>query len=160
MVHPDHETRIGAHRIFSVVLVPSSVCPQPSSVTPVTNKASGLPRTLSKTVSVFSSSAALFEKLRKEKSFSRETACLENKENVASEGELKNNNNGILNRLKSSYSRAYSSRSLPVPLATEENPLSNTNTESVSVWKFLSKISYLFNYGKFSPYRPIMFNSI
>ncbi|KAL3339115.1 hypothetical protein AABB24_027973 [Solanum stoloniferum] len=28
MVHPDHETRVGAHRIFSVVLVPSSVSPQ------------------------------------------------------------------------------------------------------------------------------------
>ncbi|XWS59128.1 hypothetical protein CRYUN_Cryun08bG0095500 [Craigia yunnanensis] len=130
MVHPDHETRIGAHRIFSVVLVPSSVCPQPSSVTPVTNKASGIPRTLSRTVSVFSSSAALFEKLRKEKSFSRENTCLENKENVASEGELKNSNNGILNRLKSSYSRAYSSRSLPLPLATDETPLNNSNTES------------------------------
>ncbi|XVE75621.1 hypothetical protein DITRI_Ditri12bG0107900 [Diplodiscus trichospermus] len=130
MVHPDHETRIGAHRIFSVVLVPSSVCPQPSSVTSVTNKASAVPRTLSKTVSVFSSSAALFEKLRKEKSFSREIACLDNKENVASEGELKNSNNGILNRLKSSYSRAYSSRSLPVPSETVENPLSDSNKES------------------------------
>ncbi|XVF38077.1 hypothetical protein REPUB_Repub20aG0066700 [Reevesia pubescens] len=129
MVHPDHETRIGAHRIFSVVLVPSSVCPQPS-VTPVTNKASGIPRTLSRTVSVFSSSAALFQKLRKEKSFSRENAFLENKENVASEGELKNSNNGILNRLKSSYSGAYNSRSLPVPSATDENPLSNSNAES------------------------------
>ncbi|XWS43144.1 hypothetical protein CRYUN_Cryun16bG0077300 [Craigia yunnanensis] len=100
IVHPDHETRIEAHRIFSVVLVPASVCPQPSPVTPVTNKASGIPRTLSRAVSVFSSSAALFEKLRKEKSFSRENACLENKENVASEGELENSNNEILNRLK------------------------------------------------------------
>ncbi|XP_042478285.1 protein SEMI-ROLLED LEAF 2-like [Macadamia integrifolia] len=27
MVHPDHETRVGAHRIFSVVLMPSLVCP-------------------------------------------------------------------------------------------------------------------------------------
>ncbi|KAE8681830.1 hypothetical protein F3Y22_tig00111303pilonHSYRG00019 [Hibiscus syriacus] len=74
MVHPDHEIRIGAHRIFSVVLVPSSVCPQPSSVTGVTKKGSGIPRTLSRTVSIFSSSAALFKKLKKEKSFSRENA--------------------------------------------------------------------------------------
>lgn len=135
MVHPDHETRIGAHRIFSVVLVPSSVCPHPSPVTPVTSKASAIPRTLSRTVSVFSSSAALFEKLRREKSFSRENACLENKENVASEGELTNSNNGILNRLKSSYSQAYSSRSLPVPLATDEIPLHNSNMEFVSGWQ-------------------------
>ncbi|PHT72671.1 hypothetical protein T459_23456 [Capsicum annuum] len=28
MVHPDYETRVGAHRIFSVILVPSSVSPQ------------------------------------------------------------------------------------------------------------------------------------
>ncbi|XVF07235.1 hypothetical protein REPUB_Repub06bG0121300 [Reevesia pubescens] len=130
MVHPDHETRIGAHRIFSVVLVPSSVCPQPSSDTPVAYKASSIPRTLSRTVSVFSSSAALFQKLRKEKSLSREKACIENKENVSSEGELKNSNNGILNRLKSSYSRAYSSRSLPVPSAADEDLLSNSTTES------------------------------
>ncbi|XP_021281775.1 uncharacterized protein LOC110414724 isoform X2 [Herrania umbratica] len=129
MVHPDHETRIGAHRIFSVVLVPSSVCPQPSSVSPVTIKGSGIPRTLSRTVSVFSSSAALFEKLRKEKSFARENACPENKRNIASEVELKNSNNGILNRLKSSYSRAYSSRSPPIPLPTDGNPLSNSNKQ-------------------------------
>ncbi|XVE61142.1 hypothetical protein DITRI_Ditri06bG0016200 [Diplodiscus trichospermus] len=132
MVHPDHETRIGAHRIFSVVLVPSSVCPRPSPVTPVTNKASGIPRTLSRSVSVFSSSAALFEKLRKAKSLSRENTCPENKENVASEGELKNINNGILSRLKSSYSRVCSSRSLPVPLATDETLLGNSNKESVA----------------------------
>ncbi|XP_076955058.1 protein SEMI-ROLLED LEAF 2-like [Bidens hawaiensis] len=34
MVHKDHETRVGSHRIFSVVLVPSSVCPQSSSLVP------------------------------------------------------------------------------------------------------------------------------
>ncbi|GMI79645.1 EFR3 OF PLANT 2 [Hibiscus trionum] len=127
MVHPDHEIRIGAHRIFSVVLVPSSVCPQPSSVPGVTKKASSIPRTLSRTVSVFSSSAALFEKLRKEKSFSRENVSLGNKENVASEEQLENSQNGILIRLKSSYSRAYSSRS---PQVSDENPPSNSNTES------------------------------
>ncbi|KAA3465198.1 Armadillo-type [Gossypium australe] len=123
MVHPDHETRIGAHRIFSVVLVPTSVCPQQSSVPPLTNKA--IPRTLSRTVSVFSSSAALFEKLRKEKSFSRGNGYIE-KESVVNEG----SNNMILNRLNSSYSRASSSRNLSVPLETDKNSLSKSNTES------------------------------
>ncbi|XP_039036280.1 protein SEMI-ROLLED LEAF 2-like [Hibiscus syriacus] len=130
MVHPDHEIQIGAHLIFSVVLVPSSVCPQPSSVTGVTNKGPGIPRTLSRTVSAFSSSAALFEKLKKEKSFSWEDACLENKENAASEEQLENFQNGILNRLTSSYSRAYTTISPLVPLATDENPPSNSKTES------------------------------
>ncbi|KAG0531695.1 hypothetical protein BDA96_04G044300 [Sorghum bicolor] len=44
MVHPDHETRVGAHH----------------------------QRTLSRAVSVFSSSAALFDKLRRNKSSFRE----------------------------------------------------------------------------------------
>ncbi|KAL1146385.1 hypothetical protein V6Z11_A11G368500, partial [Gossypium hirsutum] len=129
MVHPDHEVRVGAHRIFSVVLVPSSVCPHPSSTREVKLKASSIPRTLSRTVSVFSSSAALFEKLRKEKSFSKENASLENKENIASEEQLEICQNEILIRLKSSYSKAYSSRSPPVSSEADENPLSNSNTE-------------------------------
>ncbi|PPD81423.1 hypothetical protein GOBAR_DD21657 [Gossypium barbadense] len=129
MVHPDHEVRVGAHRIFSVVLVPSSVCPHPSSTRGVKLKASSIPRTLSRTVSVFSSSAALFEKLRREKSFSRENASLENKENIASEEQLEISQNEILIRLKSSYSKAYSSRSPPVSSEADENPLSNSNTE-------------------------------
>ncbi|KAG2309456.1 hypothetical protein Bca52824_029204 [Brassica carinata] len=54
MVHPDHKTRIGAHRIFSVVLVPTSVCPRASSTTTDLQKGMGLP-------------PALFEKLRKDK---------------------------------------------------------------------------------------------
>nr|KJB46322.1 hypothetical protein B456_007G360200 [Gossypium raimondii] len=129
MVHPDHEVRVGAHRIFSVVLVPSSVCPHPSSTRGVKLKASSIPRTLSRTVSVFSSSAALFEKLRREKSFSRENASLENKENIASEEQLEISQNEILIRLKSSYSKAYSSRSPPVSSEADENSLSNSNTE-------------------------------
>ncbi|KAE8694793.1 Zinc finger (C2H2 type, AN1-like) family protein [Hibiscus syriacus] len=129
MVHPDHETRITAHRIFSVVLVPTSVCPQQSSGTPVANRAAAIPRTLSRTVSVFSSSAALFEKLKKEKSFSRQNSVIENG-NIAGEGEVKSINNAILNRLKSSYSRAYSSKYLPVSLEIDENSPSNSNTVS------------------------------
>ncbi|GMY18932.1 protein SEMI-ROLLED LEAF 2 isoform X2, partial [Fagus crenata] len=110
MVHPDHETRIGAHRIFSVVLVPSSVCPRSSSSIPETKKASDLPRTLSRTVSVFSSSAALFEKLRNEE-------------------EPRNINNGMLTRLKSSYSRVYSMKSPLVSLTTDGNAVINSNKE-------------------------------
>ncbi|XP_010653792.1 protein SEMI-ROLLED LEAF 2 isoform X3 [Vitis vinifera] len=128
MVHPDHETRVGAHRIFSVVLVPFSVCPRPCPITPELKKASDLPRMLSRTVSVFSSSAALFEKLRKEKSFSKENICQENKED-----ELKNNNAGILNRMKSSLSRAYSLKSSAMSLTTDANFTSNSNNELEAV---------------------------
>ncbi|KAJ9695796.1 hypothetical protein PVL29_010994 [Vitis rotundifolia] len=128
MVHPDHETRVGAHRIFSVVLVPFSVCPRPCPITPESKKASDLPRMLSRTVSVFSSSAALFEKLRKEKSFSKENNCQENKED-----ELKNNNAGILNRMKSSFSRAYSLKSSAMSLTTDANFTSNSNNELEAV---------------------------
>ncbi|KAJ3695782.1 hypothetical protein LUZ60_001159 [Juncus effusus] len=60
MSHPDRETHVGAHRIFSIILVPSSVSPRSSSTS------SDLRRTLSRTVSVFSSSAALFGKLKRE----------------------------------------------------------------------------------------------
>ncbi|KAK6941834.1 hypothetical protein RJ641_027211 [Dillenia turbinata] len=119
MLHPDYETRVGAHQIFSVVLVPSSVCPRPTSGTPELKNASVLPRTLSRTVSVFSSSAALFDKLRREKFSSRENN--QDKEKNPIEGEAKSSVNGMLNRLKSSYSRVYSSRHLNVPSTTEGN---------------------------------------
>ncbi|KAF3639924.1 hypothetical protein FXO38_22383 [Capsicum annuum] len=61
---PDHETCVGAHRIFSFVLVPSSVSPQKVSKETRLRKAADFSRALSRTVSVFSSSAALFGKLR------------------------------------------------------------------------------------------------
>lgn len=135
MVHPDHETRVGAHRIFSVVLVPSSVCPRPSSGIPDSKKPTDFPRTLSRTVSVFSSSAALFEKLRKEKSSSKENLNQEINENVISEGETRNINGGFLNKMKSSYSRVYSIKSVPVPSTVEENSTDNSvkDLESVSL---------------------------
>ncbi|KAK1316161.1 hypothetical protein QJS10_CPA05g00220 [Acorus calamus] len=66
MVHPDVETRIGAHRIFSVLLVPCA-----------NNARHGAPfqleylnetrRWQSKTASVFASASALLAKLRREK---------------------------------------------------------------------------------------------
>jgi len=114
MVHPDHETRVGAHRIFSVVLVPSSVCPHSYSSSIGMKKTTDFPRTLSKTVSVFSSSAALFEKLSDQKS-SRENLNELNNEKSLGEGEQRSNPSGMFDRIKSTYSQAYSFGSSPAP---------------------------------------------
>jgi protein EFR3 len=72
MVHPDHETRVAAHRIFSVVLVPSYVSPLPCLPSLDQCWKHDIQRTLSRTASVFSSSAALFDKLRRDKNSFRE----------------------------------------------------------------------------------------
>jgi len=127
MVHKDHETRIGAHRIFSVVLVPSSVAPRqtPAQPQPIAGKAAHIPRSLSRTVSVFSSSAALFEKLRKERSGG-------NKGSVPSEGNLKSTNSGVFGRLKSTYSRAYSIRA-PAAVPAEEVSVGNVSKKVVGL---------------------------
>ncbi|XP_045793332.1 protein SEMI-ROLLED LEAF 2-like [Trifolium pratense] len=101
MVHPDHETRVVAHRIFSVILVPTASVP----------KASGVPRTLSRAVSFFTSSASLFEKLKLEKRSSSLRLSKFNKENVVGEVEPANGNVGIISRLKSSNSRVSSMNS-------------------------------------------------
>ncbi|RDX61011.1 Protein EFR3-like B, partial [Mucuna pruriens] len=128
MVHPDHETRVGAHRIFSVVLVPTSVCPRPCL--PVSNSNGlGVPRTLSRAVSVFSSSAALFVKLRQEKYVPSENLSQDNKENIAGEQLPANGDGGILNRLKSTYSRAYSVNRTPQPTAADEITTDNANRD-------------------------------
>lgn len=111
MLHPDHETRIGAHQIFSVVLVPTSVSPlSHSSVADAHN----FPRTLSRTVSVFSSSAALFEKLKRNP---KENGQEPNVAKVSGNGEQ----SGVFNRIKSSYSRVYSIREPPAPVAESAN---------------------------------------
>lgn len=122
MLHPDHEIRIGAHRIFSVVLVPSSVSPCSSS--PNSESKNGFNRrTLSRTGTVFSSSAALFEKLRKEMTSFKERSHQDNKENVV-EGEKMRN--GRINSLKFSYSIKNSLG----PTTTDENPESSKETVS------------------------------
>nr|XP_016449646.1 PREDICTED: uncharacterized protein LOC107774580 isoform X4 [Nicotiana tabacum] len=108
MVHPDHETRVGAHRIFSVVLVPSSVSPQKIPEDTHQRKATDFSRALSRTVSVFSSSAALFGKLRDQRSSSAE--------NITLETEQKDNNSGMLNRIKSTYSGVYNTIGSPAPV--------------------------------------------
>ncbi|KAM7512344.1 hypothetical protein LguiB_011219 [Lonicera macranthoides] len=114
MVSPDHETRVGAHRVFAVVLVPSSVCPRPHSNQRATT-ASNIQRTLSRTVSVFSSSAALFQKMGKENT------------------DGKDDNKSMLNRLTSSYSRAYSTRRQSGPITTEETTMSSLDKESEAI---------------------------
>lgn len=112
MLHPDHDTRIGAHQIFSVVLVPSSIAPQSDPVVCDSKKNVLFPRTLSRTVSVFSSSAALFEKLKNQR-HNKETPCEVNNERFSGEIEQRNGKSGVLNKIKSSYSRVYSFRSTP-----------------------------------------------
>ncbi|CAL5420850.1 unnamed protein product [Camellia sinensis] len=129
MVHPDHETRIGAHRIFSVVLVPSSVCPKTSSAITESKSAADLARTLSRTVSVFSSSAALFGKMGNERSSAKENVSLDNKEKLVTEGQQTNNNSGMLNRIKSTYSRVYSIKSVPILPTVDENSVNNLNKD-------------------------------
>lgn len=131
-MHPDHETRVVAHRIFSVVLVPTSVFPRPcSSVSDA--KTLDVPRTLSRAVSVFSSSAALFEKLRLEKCSSTENLRQYNKENIGGEIEPSNSNGGTLNRLKSTYSRVDSVNNLPQLTAADEITANNDNRDLVSL---------------------------
>jgi len=128
MVHPDHKTRIGAHRIFSVVLVPTSVCPRPSSTTTDLKKGMGLPRSLSRTASVFSSSAALFEKLKKDKFSSMLTS--DHSQNGMPEEERGSSTGEILDRLKSSYRQAYSTWNQPLT-SVVDNSVDLLNSELV-----------------------------
>ncbi|KDP43492.1 hypothetical protein JCGZ_16779 [Jatropha curcas] len=152
MVYDDHETRVGAHRIFSIVLVPSSVCPRgpaaptaaavaasftvsASASVPIPSRPTNMQRMLSRTVSVFSSSAALFEKLKKEENSSQENSCEDRKEKITPNEGPTANNPSMLNRLKSSYSRAYSVKRTQQPVAVtvtaDETPISKLNKEQI-----------------------------
>ncbi|CAN6561730.1 unnamed protein product [Malus baccata var. baccata] len=124
MVCVDHETRVGAHRIFSVVLVPSSVCPRPCAATPITTEKNNIGRTLSRTVSVFSSSAALFEKLNKG-SHSQQTIGQELKDKVVIQEEAKVPNESMLNRLKSKFSSRRHPSATSDPVGNEDASVSN-----------------------------------
>ncbi|XP_004493505.1 protein SEMI-ROLLED LEAF 2 isoform X2 [Cicer arietinum] len=118
MVHPDHETRVVAHRIFSVIVVPTAS----------DSKASGVPRSLSRAVSFFSSSASLFEKLRLEKrSSSVRLLSQYNKENVTGVIEPANSNVGIIDRLKSSHSRGSSVNNPPLQTKWDELTANSDN---------------------------------
>ncbi|GAU24251.1 hypothetical protein TSUD_23880, partial [Trifolium subterraneum] len=132
MVHTDHETRVGAHRIFSVVLVPTSVCPR-SCLSESDTKAQGVPRTLSRAVSVFSSSAALFQKIRQERQGSSENISKNNNKNVNEKELPVNGNGGVLNRLKSTRSQVYSVNSTQQPTAEDEITTDNVSIDMVSL---------------------------
>ncbi|CAJ1911480.1 unnamed protein product [Sphenostylis stenocarpa] len=119
MVHPDHETRAVAHRIFSVILVPSTILPRPNMSLSHRNPSS-VPRTLSRTVSVFSSSAVLFEKLKLNKRSSSEKFIEYNKENVFGEIEPINNNVGIVRKIKSMHNRVSSVNNPPLQIEVDE----------------------------------------
>nr|WRQ20296.1 protein SEMI-ROLLED LEAF 2-like [Citrullus colocynthis] len=133
MVCSDHETRVGAHRIFSVVLVPSSVCPRPHASIPHTTKPAYIRRTLSRTVSVFSSSAALFQKAKVEHYSVQENIVLKMDEKPIIQQVTKIESGSILNRLKSSYSRVYTVKNDPsIPalgsIIEDKDPMINNNT--------------------------------
>eukprot|EP00268_Persea_americana_P062160 TRINITY_DN7946_c0_g2_i8.p1 TRINITY_DN7946_c0_g2~~TRINITY_DN7946_c0_g2_i8.p1 ORF type:complete len:950 (-),score=163.31 TRINITY_DN7946_c0_g2_i8:405-3254(-) len=129
MMYPDNETRVLAHRIFSVVLVPSSVCPHPCSTTRDPAKTNDLKRTLSRTVSVFSSSAALLKKLRKEKSSAREIFYQDRVDKVKDEGYEKSSNDASLYTLQSCRLQSLKISSLP-PSNTDVPSVSNSNEAS------------------------------
>lgn len=120
MVSSDHDIRLGAHRIFSIILVPSSVCPCPASTS---QNHADLERTLSRSASAFSSSAALFEKLRKENCFPPNIFDQADEALKSTEGKPKDQS--LLTRLTSSYSRkqSFKRHSLPPSLSNVEKEL-------------------------------------
>ncbi|CAI0393838.1 unnamed protein product [Linum tenue] len=133
MVYDDHETRVGAHRVFSIVLVPSSVCPRTNNGSTVSNKSADIQRMLSRTVSVFSSSAALFEKLKRESNSSQKKTKDDRKVKYVdcNDGQMKNSPS-MMNRLKSSYSRAYSIKEPAPALPTDLSNMSVAEKEQNS----------------------------
>lgn len=131
MVHPDRLIHIEAHRIFSVVLVPSSVCPRPCSATGETAKMQDLQRTLSRTVSVFSSSAALFGKLRREK-FSTGLQDNVHRASYSEDGLAISNSDTKLYKLQSSQSRLNGIRPT-LPSSADTNLSNNSSEEMVSL---------------------------
>ncbi|PSS09982.1 hypothetical protein CEY00_Acc17070 [Actinidia chinensis var. chinensis] len=139
MVCPDYETRVGAHRVFSVVLVPSSIRPRISSTVPWSAKATDIQRTLSRTASVFSSSAALFEKIRKDQCSPQEDVYQERKDKIVADENENINNQSMLNRLKSTYSRVYSVKRNPFPINTDQEP------EAISLRLSTRQIDELFS---------------
>ncbi|KAL5998090.1 hypothetical protein ACLOJK_009025 [Asimina triloba] len=77
MAHPDHGTRVGAHRVFSAVLMPSLTCPRRPSF-PVSSKTYSSHQSLSIVLSGFSSSDSILEKAG-EMSFPVQNASSERK---------------------------------------------------------------------------------
>ncbi|CAL1353258.1 unnamed protein product [Linum trigynum] len=139
MVHPDYETRVGAHRIFSVVLVPSAVFPRPVSTGLDLKRQAEVERTLSRTVSVFSSSAALFEKLKREKASSRENSSHGHKVDAGSAGKMQN---GMLDRLRSSANQG-KNIATDGPSLADEKSISNLNKDATILRLSSHQISLL-----------------
>lgn len=131
MVYPDDETRVVAHRIFSVVLVPTSVAPHPCSTTRDQVKSNDLKRTLSRTVSVFSSSAALLKKLRREKSIFREIIYHDSTDKIKDNGHEKSNNDAGLYSLQSC--RLQSLKISSLPSTTDGTSVSNFSEVRVCI---------------------------
>ncbi|XP_027918303.1 uncharacterized protein LOC114177223 isoform X2 [Vigna unguiculata] len=137
MVHPDHETREVAHRIFSVILVPASIF-SGRSMTICDRKPSTVPRTLSRAVSVFSSSAVLFEKLRLEKGLSEKS--IKYRQNTSGEIDSTNSNGGIVNKLKSMHNRVNSINNPPLQFEVDEIAAKNDDKNSVVAALKLSRV--------------------
>ncbi|THU57659.1 hypothetical protein C4D60_Mb03t05850 [Musa balbisiana] len=139
MVLPDRLTHIEAHRIFSVVLVPSSVCPRPCSATAEAPKIHDIQRTLSRTVSVFSSSAALFGKLRREKFSFRQTGLQNNVNRAQSDDGLSVGNSDVkFHKLQSSRSRVHSIRTNSLIPSADPNLSSNSSMDMEPTFLTLS----------------------
>lgn len=142
MVSADHEIRVGAHRIFSVVLVPSSFCPRSCAATSYSTKATDIQRTLSRNVTAFSSSAALFEKLKREQCSLQQNSCFQSHGSkrhpstitpgeTVDNGDATEDNYSMLNKLKPTHSRVYSIKRLSSSTAVEEISVCNSNKELV-----------------------------
>lgn len=138
MVYPDCETHLGAHRIFSVVLVPSSVSPCSFSGSSQTSKI-GIKRTLSRTTSVFSSSAALFGKLKRDVFSFRENSRLDgtNLIPISEDSDQINGNDPKLFKSQT-IQRMYSAKDSFVTSSSEISNLSGTTQETDPVTLMLS----------------------
>lgn len=93
MAHPDLETRVGAHRVFSAILLPSMVSPWSVPLVPSSQKGYGTRQTLLVALSSFSSSAAMLEKMRKESRGLTNVALDKNQVSNASVSEMEEDDN-------------------------------------------------------------------
>lgn len=78
MVHTDHETRVGSHRILSTILRPATVFPWSVALVPSRQKGYDTHETLLVAQSSFSSSGDMLEKLQKERSCGTNVSLDEN----------------------------------------------------------------------------------
>ncbi|URD74559.1 hypothetical protein MUK42_09585 [Musa troglodytarum] len=69
MTHPDHETRVGSHRIFSAILVPTIVCPWSIPIIPLAFNGYDPEGTILVALSGFAPSGIIMEKFTHKSSF-------------------------------------------------------------------------------------------